>query len=190
MTYFNSSETYEKAIKNQEKGVLKALLVGIIGSDPTFATREFEEAKNYVKRRSREIHGQELCLEEAYVKQEDEYECEPTAWDETYFGLKLVWLRDNFAVSDRLHDIEKIGRYVYENRQTLGKVKVENRQNPPKEASRREKTQKNTTAVKAANGSRIGKRMPENGFVERLKDNWYWAVIIIVVIGLILIIVR
>ena len=42
--YFNPNETYKKAILSKDVGALRALLVGIIGSDPTFATTEYEEA--------------------------------------------------------------------------------------------------------------------------------------------------
>lgn len=95
MKYFIPNSTYDDAIKNKEVGVLRGLLIGIIGSDPTFSTREFSEAKRYIKEKSIEYHGEKIKLTEPYVKQEDEYEKE--MWDEDYYKLQLVWFRDNFA---------------------------------------------------------------------------------------------
>ena len=57
MKYFIPNDTFDNAIKNKEKGVLKALLIGIIGSDPTFATTEYAEATDYVKATSEKLNG-------------------------------------------------------------------------------------------------------------------------------------
>ena len=58
MKYFIPNETFDNAIKNEEKGVLKALLIGIIGSDPTFSTTEYDEAAAYVKAKSEKIKSE------------------------------------------------------------------------------------------------------------------------------------
>lgn len=120
--YFNPSDTFNKAIQNKDVGALRALLVGIIGSDPTFVTGEYDEAREYIKAKSDEIHGELLQIEEPYKKQEDEYEKEDD-WDEDFFQMQLLWLRYNFAPKERLDLIKKIGYAVYENKPTLGKSK-------------------------------------------------------------------
>lgn len=123
--FFNPDETYSNAIKNKDIGVLRALLTGIIGSDPTFATTEFDEAKRYIDDQSVAVNGEKLEITEAYKKQEDEVD--EAEWDEKYFQMNLVWLRDNFNLDTRLPKIKEIGQTVYKNKTTLGKAKAENR---------------------------------------------------------------
>ena len=119
--YFNASEAYNKAIKERDNVGLKALLVGIIGADPTFATTEFDEALKYIKDKSVEYNGEELVLDEDYKVQEGEYQS--TEWDEDYYKMKLVWLQDNFAIKERLLEIEKTGEKVFADKNTFGKLK-------------------------------------------------------------------
>lgn len=123
MKYFIPNETYDNAIKNEEKGVLRALLIGIIGSDPTFATTKYDEATDYVKDKSKEMNGRVLDLVEAYRKQEAEYTKPQESWDEEYYQMLLVWYRDNYAV-ERLPNIKKVGKEVYKDKPTWGKSRV------------------------------------------------------------------
>ena len=67
-SYFIPNDTFDNAIRNNEKGVIKALLIGIIGSDPTFATTEYDEATAYVKSKSAVVHGASFNLSEALCK--------------------------------------------------------------------------------------------------------------------------
>lgn len=124
--YFYPNNTFDKCIKNKEKGTLRALLVGIIGSDPTFVTTEYDEAIDYIKRKSKEINGSPLELTESYVEQEDEYTLPREKWNEEYFRMMLLWYRDNFA-DERLQLIKKVGKEVYKNKLTLGVAKKMNR---------------------------------------------------------------
>jgi hypothetical protein len=62
MKYFIPNDTFDNAIKNKEKGVLKALMIGIIGSDPTFATTEYAEATDYVINRFRSYTHPEISI--------------------------------------------------------------------------------------------------------------------------------
>lgn len=125
--FFYPNDTYIKAIENGEKGVLRALLVGIIGSDPTFATSEYVEARKFIKEKSISAIGMEMNLEETYLLQEAEYEKPKEQWDEAYFGMLLVWLRDNFATAERLPKIKEVGAWVYKDKNTLGKAKIQNK---------------------------------------------------------------
>ena len=124
--YFYPNNTFDKCIKNNEKGTLRALLAGIIGSDPTFVTTEYDEAIDYIKRKSKEINGNPLELTESYVEQEDEYTLPREKWNEEYFRMMLLWYRDNFA-DERLQLIKKVGKEVYKNKLTLGVTKKMNR---------------------------------------------------------------
>lgn len=126
MKYFIPNDTFDNAIKNKEKGVLKALLIGIIGSDPTFATTEYAEATDYVKATSEKFNGSAINLSEPYVEQEDEYTKTPENWDEEYYRMLLVWYRNNYA-DERLTNIKNVGEEVYKNKLTLGKAKLQNR---------------------------------------------------------------
>lgn len=131
--YFYPNETFDTAILKNDKGVLKALLVGIIGSDPTFATDEYSEALQYISNKSSVI-GRHINLEEEYAQQEDEYKIENEQdWTEEYYQMNLVWLRDNFSTKTRLPLIRTVGKYVYRNRSTMGKAKVKQNSEPEKE---------------------------------------------------------
>ncbi len=127
MEYFIPSAAFDNAIKNKEKVALKAVLVGIIGSDPTFATTEYDEATAYVKAESEKIHGSAIELTEVYTRQEDEYTKSQEKWDEEYYGMLLVWYQDNYA-DERIPNIKAVGKQVYKNKLTLGKAKRQSRQ--------------------------------------------------------------
>lgn len=122
--YFYPSATYDEAIRSNDKAAIKTLLIGIIGSDPTFETTEYEEASSYIEKKYKEFHGDDLKLTQEYAEQEDEYNTEDiNEWTEEYFGLNLVWLRDNFAMNKRLERIKRVGAVAFKNKQTLGKAK-------------------------------------------------------------------
>lgn len=181
--YFNPNETYDKAIRSQDKMALRTLLVGVIGSDPTFATSEFEEAIQYIRNKSIEINGQEISLNEEYVKQEDEYKKEDAYWDESYYLLNLVWLMDNFAIEERLPDIKKMGKVVYRNKQTMGKTKVENGYSTLSYSAKKEgDVLKKGTVVKATGDDYEEKRLTINCFYGWIKERWYWGVMTVIII--------
>jgi len=185
--YFKPEDTYENAIREGEVGVLRALLTGIIGSDPTFVTTEFEEALEYIRTRSKDFNGHELVLTEEYKKQEDEYEKEEEKWDEHYFQMNLVWLRDNFSLSKRLPLIRKVGEKVYQNKVTLGKSKVERRQ--PIAAESLDSTicsssKKDKTARATGGGGNIKNRLFGSSW-DILSDYWWAFMIILVLVALV-----
>ena len=185
--FFNPDETYDKAIYNRDVGALKTLLVGIIGSDPTFVTSEFEEAQEYIRNKSMAVNGEEIILGEDYQVQEDEYE--KIEWDERFFQMNLVWLRDNFALSERLPEIKKIGKYVYKDKQTLGKMKVRNRQHSTSSAIHNNssvvKRQKESTEMTTKDDYKE-KQLSEGGY-EWSKNNWHWLLLVVIIIILALI---
>lgn len=172
--FFNPDETYDKAIRNKDVGVLRALLTGIIGSDPTFVTSEFDEAQAYIKDKSIELYGEELILNEDFKKQEDEIDKTVEGeWDEQYFQMNLVWLRDNFNLQSRFPKIERIGKVVYKDKLTLGKAKKESggRTNPKKDY-----------AVRTNKNGNYGQSCSAGGIDEWGKDHWLLLVVIVIAI--------
>lgn len=185
MKYFIPNETFDNAIKNGEKGVLKALLIGIIGSDPTFSTTEYDEATAYVNAKSEKVNGSVLNLLEAYCKQEDEYEKAQENWDEEYYQMLLVWYRDNYAV-ERLSNIKTVGKEVYKNKPTLGKSKRHNRLMAQKQTVQNTNgnihSPKKAPVVMAAGNDVRKTRLPIG---EWFKQNWKWVAAIAAVIAVV-----
>lgn len=183
MKYFVPNETFDNAIRNEEKGVLKALLIGVISNDPTFSTTEYDEATAYVKAKSEKMNGSVLNLLEAYSKQEDEYAKPQESWDEEYYRMLLVWYRDNYA-DERLSYIKTVGKEVYKNKPTLGKSKHHNRLMSEKQANHNI-VGKNTTAKKnlvvMAAGNDV--RTTQLPITEWFKENWKWIATVIAVIA-------
>lgn len=177
MKYFIPNVTYDDAIKNKEIGVLRALLIGIIGSDPTFSTKEFSEAKRYIEEKSQEWHGEKLKLTEAYEKQEDEYEKE--VWDEAYYKLQLVWFRDNFA-KVRFDKIKEEGKRIYKDKMTYGKAKLQNRSS---NSSRENGNIPKKASVVIATGNDEKKERLKNW---KKKKWWLIAIIAVIVVCVIL----
>lgn len=185
MKYFIPNDTFDNAIKNKEKGVLKALLIGIIGSDPTFATTEYAEAADYLKATSEKFNGSTIDLSEPYVKLEDEYTKTPENWDEEYYRMLLVWYRHNYA-DERLTNIKSVGKEVYKNKLTLGKAKRQNRMSPQKDTGNKTSSNahlsKKAPVVMAAGNDVKKARLPIG---EWLKQNWKWVAAIATVIAVV-----
>lgn len=180
MKYFIPNDTFDNAIKNKEKGVLKALLIGIIGSDPTFATTEYAEATDYVKATSEKLNGSSINLSEPYIKQEDEYTKTPDNWDEEYYRMLLVWYRDNYA-DERLTNIKNVGKEVYKNKLTLGKAKRQNRVSPQEGTGNKTSTSLPKAPVVMVAGNDVRKTRLSIG--ECFKQNWKWVAAIAAVIA-------
>lgn len=185
MKYFIPNDTFDNAIKNKETGVLKALLIGIIGADPTFATTEYAEATDYVKTTSEKFNGSVINLSEPYVVQEDEYTKTPDNWDEEYYRMLLVWYRYNYA-DERLTNIKSVGKEVYKNKLTLGKAKRQNRVSSQKETGSKvpmgTHSPKKAPVVMAAGNDVRKTRLPIG---EWFKQNWKWVAAIAAVIAMI-----
>lgn len=179
LKYFIPNDTFDNSIRNKEKGVLRALLIGIIGSDPTFATKEYDEANAYVKSQSERINGSALNLFEAYQEQEGEYKkTQEEGWNEEYYQMLLVWYRDNYA-NERLQSIKEVGKEVYKNKPTLGKSKQQNRVTqqivPKQNAGRNTQSQKKVPVVRLT-GNDMGKEWLT--IIEWFKQNWWWIAVI------------
>ena len=177
MQYFIPNDTFDRAIENEEKGVLKALLIGIIGSDPTFETTEYDEATAYVKEKSEKMNGSAINLIESYSEQEDEYTRTKESWDEEYYRMLLVWYRDNYA-AERLSNIKKVGKEVYKNKPTLGKSKRQNRLTTQTESPviSEETPFSKKAPIVMATGNDI--RQSRLTIGEWFKQNWQWVALI------------
>lgn len=189
MKFFRPNEVFDNAIENEEHGVLKALLIGIIGADPTFATTEYEEALEYIKGRSEKKHGEAINLSEAYSTQVDEYvKKEPESWDEEYYRMLLVWYRDNYA-DKRLDKIKEVGKVVYKDKVTWGKSRVEIRETDKNQTSKARKKlsrKKKAIMLRAINNDTNKKRVP---IITWFQHNWRLISVGFSVISLIVIII-
>lgn len=175
MVFFIPNATYDDAIKEKKVGVLRALLIGIIGADPTFSTKEFGEAQKYIEEESVKYHGEKLSLVEPYKKQEDEYEQE--VWDEAYYKLQLVWFRDNFSKA-RFDKIKEEGKIVYKDKMTYGKAKSQNRSSSLLQS--KDNTSKKDIIVIATGNDEKVKRLSLGGWY---KINWWWILIMVALIA-------
>ncbi|MDD7521676.1 MULTISPECIES: hypothetical protein [unclassified Blautia] len=178
--YFNSNKAYTDAIKSKDVGALRALLVGIIGSDPTFATSEYNEARRYIKETSQAIHGEVLRLDEPYVRQEDEYTKSNDEWNEEFFQMQLLWLRYNFATKERLPIIKEIGESVYKNKPTLGKTKKKNK------VEQANKEKKEDVVMTTGGGQSKIRLFSKEWFMK----NYLWIIAIVAVVAVALFIFK
>lgn len=120
--YFYISSTWEKLVSEKDYGAMKALLVGIIGSDPTWCTTEFDEAISYLKKNGISISD----LTDSYKLNDGENDTSHLSkleWTEEVYQLLLLNLRYNFNLDKRLPLIKEMGKYVYKNKNTYGKNK-------------------------------------------------------------------
>lgn len=183
MKYFIPSNAFVNAIKNEDKIAIKAVLVGIIGTDPTFATTEYEEAIAYIKAKSEKMNGSALNLSEIYNKLDGEYELAKESWDEKYYHMLLVWYQDNYA-EKRLNHIKAVGKEVYKNKSTLGKSKCNDKLMAQKQAARNKqnntKSPKKDMVVMAAGNDAEHTRLHVGKWI---KKNLKWVVFFIIVIA-------
>lgn len=120
--FFEPTQEVDKYINNKDIHALRGIIVGIINRDPTFATKRYAEALNYIK-------GSLDIWDDVSEKLPGEYELERDKWDKEYFRKQLAWLFQNFT-HERAEIIEEIGKYVYANENTWGKQEAENFYHP------------------------------------------------------------
>lgn len=120
--FFEPTQEIDKYINDKEFIALRGILVGIINRDPTFATKRFEEALDY-------ICSNLNVWEDTSKKLPEEYELEQDKWDKEYFHKQLAWLSQNFT-HERVELIKKIGKSVYASENTWGKHEAENFYHP------------------------------------------------------------
>ena len=120
--FFEPTQEVDKYINKKDLHALRGIIVGIINRDPTFATKRYAEALNY-------ISGSLDIWDDVPEKLPGEYKLERDKWDKEYFRKQLAWLSQNFT-HERAETIEEIGKYVYANENTWGKQEAENFHHP------------------------------------------------------------
>lgn len=120
--FFEPTQEVDKYINDKDLHALRGIIVGIINRDPTFATKRYAEALNYISSRLD-------IWDDVSEKLPGEYELERDKWDKEYFRKQLAWLSQNFT-HERAEIIEEIGKYVYASENTWGKQETENFYHP------------------------------------------------------------
>lgn len=111
--FFESTQDIERYIERGDKDSLRAILIGIINRDPTFATKRYEEALDYISSKC-------LDLWDEWKNVAGEYKLPEKQWNKEYFRMQLAWLSQNFN-TERVSYIQKVGERVYAAEHTWGK---------------------------------------------------------------------
>lgn len=119
--YFEPNDTIDERIRCNDVDALRGILVGIINRDPTFATKRYEEALNYIIDRGL-IN---IYDDRGNIKLPGEYEVETNGWNKEYYRKLLAWLSQNYT-KERVKYIKQVGAKVYGGEYTQGKDEAEN----------------------------------------------------------------
>lgn len=141
MSEFIPSELLRRRLDEQPRNMRRIVgaIIGFINADPRFNTNRFDEGVKYVLRQG--ISESELFS--VYQPMEGDLFREPEKWDEQYYSLSLVRLKDNFC-KERIEHVKAIARKLYpreqvqpahqERPQAAGKAQDRNGGVPPKKA--------------------------------------------------------
>lgn len=120
--YFEPSDDIENYIANNDVEALKSILVGILNSDPTFATSRYDETCDYI------CNAKGIHIYEKLEKVVGEYELPREKWTKEYYRMLLAWLVNNYC-EERLKYVKEVGSIVYTNEYTFGKDEAKNKDN-------------------------------------------------------------
>lgn len=95
---------------------LRACIVSLIRSDPTFESGKFDEIEDYLNKNDL----MKVFQDYAKVPGEPEAREKSSEWDEGYFANCAFALRENFS-RERLAHVKEVGEYVYRDKPTPGK---------------------------------------------------------------------
>lgn len=118
---------------------LRACIVSLVRSDPTFESGKFDEVEDYLSKNDL------LNVFQPYAQVPGEpNDREKSEWDERYFSNCAFALRENFS-RERLAHVKEVGEYVYRDKPTPGKEEAAKK---AQAAQDKPGTSKNTTAPK------------------------------------------
>lgn len=84
-------------------------LIGYINADPEFKTHDFDDAIQYVLNNG--VSRKELFSE---FNPDVEFEPDSSKWDEDYYSIARVYLKDNFS-ERRINHVKSIAHKLYPN---------------------------------------------------------------------------
>lgn len=94
---------------------LRACIVSLVRSDPTFESGKFDEVEDYLSKNDL------LNVFKPYAQVPGEPKDRGRSeWDESYFSNCAFALRENFS-RERLAHVKEVGEYVYRDKPTPGK---------------------------------------------------------------------
>jgi len=123
--FFELNEVIDDKIRSNDVDALRGILVGIINRDPTFATKRYDEAIDYIIH----VNKIEIYDDRGIIKLAGEYETDSDSWDKEYYRKQLAWLSQNYT-EERVKNIKRIGEKVYSKEYTQGKDEAENFHHP------------------------------------------------------------
>lgn len=118
---------------------LRACIVSLVRSDPTFESGKFDEVEDYLSKNDLLNVFQPYAQVPGEPKDRGRSE-----WDESYFSNCAFALRENFS-RERLAHVKEVGEYVYRDKPTPGKEEAAKK---AQAAQDKPGTSKNTTAPK------------------------------------------
>ena len=116
--YFQSNEDIDTYIREKNISALRFIIMGYVNRDPTFATTRYVEAIDY-------LSDKVDIWDKKTIRVSGEYTLPEDNWNEKYFTDYLLWLKENFT-KERVEEIKKIGKYVFNEKITSGKEEAEN----------------------------------------------------------------
>lgn len=105
MKEYTPTETLEEEIRTNNIKAIKSGLTNVICFDPTFRTNKFELQLKYIEDKG-------INIRDPY-KERDEYRLKKEDWTKEYFFLLVEWLRQNFAIDERIEHVKEVGRFIF-----------------------------------------------------------------------------
>ena len=106
---FRPSKFLDEVLKAEPRDIydIVGALIGYIDADPLFRTKDFDEALEYVFTHG--IGKSELFEE---FDPDLDFVADKTAWNEEYYSLARVYLKDNFC-EKRINHVKEIAHALY-----------------------------------------------------------------------------
>lgn len=105
-----SEKTFEENIQKKNLWGLRSTVASIIKFDPTFSSGDYAYV---IKRLQEEVP--EVFVEYKLLPNEEPFQEDERGWDEKYLLDLTFYLQENFCL-DRIANIKKVGKKVYEQR--------------------------------------------------------------------------
>ena len=105
-----SLENYRKNKNYETRRAVVASLIGFVNADFTFETDEFDEAIQYALHHG--ISKNELF--QPYDTRKNKIDNNRSNWNESYYSLALVYLKDNFC-QERIDHCKDVAHFLYPN---------------------------------------------------------------------------